>query len=82
MEGDKVRGRKRLFSDRVGVIMLPVNWFSVFSIITRNVMYFNQGMMFTRSKTMPVPSGLLAQTGCEKGWNERAQQSKGVRAPG
>lgn len=31
---------------------------------------------------MPVPSGFLAQTGCVKGWNESAQQSNGVAAPG
>lgn len=31
---------------------------------------------------MPVPSGFLAQTGCVKGWNESAQQSNGVVAPG
>jgi len=34
--------------------------------------------MLTRSKTNPVPSEFLAQTGCVKGWKERAQQSKGV----
>lgn len=29
--------------------------------------YFNQGIMFTRSKTVPVPSSFLVQTGCSKG---------------
>ena len=29
--------------------------------------YLSHGMMLTKSKTMPVPSEFLAQTGCEKG---------------
>ena len=44
--------------------------------------YLSHGMMLTRSKTMPVPSALRAQTGCVKGWKDRAQQSNGVAAPG
>ena len=44
--------------------------------------YLSHGTIFTKSKTIPVPSEFLAQTGCEKGWNESAQQSNGVLAPG
>lgn len=29
--------------------------------------YLSHGMMLTKSKTIPVPSEFLAQTGCEKG---------------
>jgi len=39
-------------------------------------------MILTRSNTSPVPSAFLAQTGCVNGWKDRAQQSKGVLAPG
>jgi hypothetical protein len=39
-------------------------------------------MMLTRSNTVPVLSELRAQTGWVNGWKERAQQSKGVCAPG
>lgn len=42
---------------------------------------FSQGIMLTKSNTVPVPSELRAQTGCEKGWKESAQQSNGVLAP-
>ncbi len=44
--------------------------------------HFSHGMMLTNSNTFPVPSAFLAQTGCVNGWNESAQQSNGVRAPG
>lgn len=45
-------------------------------------MHFNHGTMLTRSNTLPVPSEFLTATGCSNGWNESAQQSKGVSAPG
>jgi hypothetical protein len=41
----------------------------------------SQGIILTRSNTVPEPSELRAQTGCEKGWKESAQQSNGVLAP-
>lgn len=50
--------------------------------IQRKCTYLSQGMMFVRSNTMPVPSELRAHTGWENGWNESAQQSKGVTAAG
>lgn len=43
--------------------------------------YLSQGIILTRSNTVPVPSELREQTGWENGWKESAQQSNGVLAP-
>ncbi len=47
-----------------------------------NDTHLSHGMILTSSNTFPVPSAFLAQTGWLNGWKVRAQQSKGVRAPG
>jgi len=62
VESDEIRGGEGLFGSGMGVVVLPGRmderggeW--------RGCAYFSHGMMLTRSKTVPVPSVLRAQTG-------------------
>lgn len=83
VQGDEVGGFQRLLGNWIGVVVL-----SDCITLTRGIRnssyktHFNQGMMFTKSNTSPLPSEFLAQTGWLNGWKDSAQQSNGVREPG
>lgn len=84
VQGDEVGGFQGFLSDWIGVIVLS----NFVALMMRDILnnihktHFNQGMMFTKSNTSPLPSEFLAQTGWLNGWKDSAQQSNGVREPG
>lgn len=71
--------------DWIGVVVLlePRYYINLQLDVGTNTLVINRTeTKLTKSKALPVPSEFRAQTGFSKGWNESAQQSKGVLEPG
>ena len=61
----QIRRGQRFACNGIRIIMLSegrINCQTCFKD-SRRIIYFSQGMILTRSKTLPVPSAFLAQTG-------------------
>lgn len=62
----------------VNIFVLSANQSICQLLTTSQCTYLSHGIIEVSSKTCPVPSAFLAQTGVSKGWKVRAHESNGV----